>query len=94
MSKGEAGMVDSILDKVKGSTKSAIADARKAQGELEAVVTSAFKKFEEATGIQIRYVSVMRKKAATEKGGGGDGIASYHEGAISAVTFDVQIKKD
>lgn len=93
MGRNETDMVDGILNKVKGTTKAAIADARKAQGELEAVITSAFKKFEEATGMQIRYVSVMRKKAASEKGRDGC-IASYHEGAISTVTLDVQIKKD
>lgn len=92
---GEASMVDAIVDKVKVTTKSAIADARAAQGELEAMICDAFKKFEEATGMQVRYVNIMRASTAKEKkSGDGCSIASYHDGAIKSVTFDVQIKKD
>ena len=90
----ESSMVDEILGKLKGDPKAAISEARRAQGELEQLVCDAFKKFENATGMQIRYVNVQRVQTKEEKSkGSGCSIASYNDGAIKLVTFDVNVPK-
>ena len=92
----EHEMIDSIVARVKDTTRPAIANVRKAQGELEALLLSTLTKFESATGFQVRYINISRKPTAKDKkSSGSDSIcsASYYGGAIDSVTFDISIKK-
>lgn len=92
----ECEMIDSIVGRIKDTTRPAIANVRVAQGELEALLLSTLTKFESATGFQVRYINISRKPTAKEKKSSGPNSvcsASHYDGAIDSVTFDISIKK-